>query len=497
MAISDAVDLSAVARVVGVKVNFKDLRGNNILFLPQRIVVVGQGASSATYSTDKRQVLSQQEAGNLYGFGSPIHLAVLQLLPVNGDGVGTIPVTVYPLEDDGSGVAAAGNIAFSGAQTETKAYQVKINNILSESFVIESGEAASAIKTRITAAINAVLSQPMVAADDAGDQTNLTAKWAGTSGNDLQVEIVGEEAGITFVVTQPVGGLVNPDVDDALNQVGDVWEALFINCMEIADTTTLGKFSTFGEGRWGALTRKPMVAFVGQTEADPTAATAIAETRKTDRTNSQISAPGSKDLPFVVAARAVARIAPIANNNPPVNYATQQLTGITAGTDAEQWDYVQRDFAVKRGGSTIEVVDGVPQLSDIVTFYHPAGEPIPAYRYVVDIIKIQTVIFNLNLIFESENWAGKVLIPNDQVTVNRDARKPKDAVAAINSMIEGLGLQAIVSDPETAKESTIAGINDQNPKRLDAATTVQLSGNTEIISVDLNFGFFFGTLPTV
>ena len=45
----------------------------------------------------------------------------------------------------------------------------------------------------------------------------------------------------------------------------------------------------------------------------------------------------------------------------------------------------------------------------------------------------------------------------------------------------------------TAKAATTASINATNPKRLDVSTTVQLSGNTNILSVDLNFGFFFGT----
>jgi hypothetical protein len=89
------------------------------------------------------------------------------------------------------------------------------------------------------------------------------------------------------------------------------------------------------------------------------------------------------------------------------------------------------------------------------------------------------------------------LIPDDQPTVNRAAKKPKSAVAAVSAMLDSLGLNAIISDPETAKENTIAAINDQNPKRLDVSTTVQLSGNTNIISVDLNFGFFFGTAPVV
>ena len=169
MPISSAVDASAVARVVGIKTAFKDLRGGGILFLPQRVAVVGQGNSAAVYDTTKRQVTSAQEAATTYGFGSPIHLAVLQLLPVNGDGVGTIPVTVYPLVDDGSGVAAAGDITPAGAQTEAAAYRVVINEIQSAQFVISVGDTVATIVTAMAAAVNATLEMPVIAVDcDAG-----------------------------------------------------------------------------------------------------------------------------------------------------------------------------------------------------------------------------------------------------------------------------------------------------------------------------------------
>ncbi len=497
MAISSAVDASAVARVVGIKTIFKDLRGGGVLFLPQRIAVVGQGATSATYDTTKRQVTSATEAAQLYGFGSPIHLAVRQLLPVNGDGVGTIPVTVYPLEDDASGVASTGDITPSGAATEAAAYRVRVNNIDSEEFVISVGDTVAQMVTAITAAINAVLEMPVIAADNTTD-VGLTSKWEGASANDIVVEVVGSTtAGVSFALTQPVGGLVNPDVDDALNQVGNVWETMVLNCLDIADTTTLDKFSTFGEGRWGALVRKPLVVFTGNTETTVTAATAVSDARKTDRTNAQLVAPASNDLPLVVAARQLARIAPTANNNPPQDYGSQDATGLVPGADGDQWDYPTRDSAVKKGSSTVEVKDGVVNVSDVVTFYHPSGDPIPAYRYVVDIVKLQNIIFNLDLIFATKEWDGAPLIPDDQPTVNRSAKKPKAAVAAVSALLDSLGLNAIISDPDTAKENTIAAINDQNPKRLDVSTTVQLSGNTNIISVDLNFGFFFGTAQVV
>lgn len=71
------------------------------------------------------------------------------------------------------------------------------------------------------------------------------------------------------------------------------------------------------------------------------------------------------------------------------------------------------------------------------------------------------------------------------------------AVAAVNSRIEALALAAIISDPDTTKASTTGSIDSQNPKRLNVETTVQLSGNTNIVDVTLNFGFYFGAAQLV
>ena len=497
MALSSAVDASAVARVVGIKTTFKDLRAGGVLFLPQRVALIGQGSTVATYDTTKFQITSASQAGSRYGFGSPIHLAARQLLPVNGDGVGTIPVTVYPLEDDVSGVAASGDITPTADQTSAGAYTVLVNNIRSEPFVVSVGDAVGDIVTAVAEAINAVLEMPVVATGNATD-VGLEAKWAGESSNGIFVEVVTPETGAaTFAVTQLSGGLLNPDVQTALDQVGNVWETMALNCLDIDDTVALDAFSTFGEGRWGALTRRPLVVFTGNTATTVANAIAVPEARKTDRTNAQLVAPGSNDLPFAVAARQLARVVVVANNNPARDYGSQVATGLTPGADGVQWAYPQRDQAVKGGSSTIEVKDGVVNVSDTVTFYHPTGDPIPAYRYVCDIVKLQNIVFNLDLIFATPQWDGAPLIPDDQPTTNREAKQPKAAKAAVASLLDSLALNAIISDPESAKAATQAAINDQNPKRLDVLTTIQLSGNTNIISVDLDFGFYFGVQPLV
>ncbi len=260
MPISTAVDVSAVARVVGINTEFKNLRAGRVVFLPQRVAVVGQGSTTNVYPTTKKQVFNATDVGTEYGFGSPLHLAVLQLLPTNGDGVGSIPVTVYPLVDAGAGVKSAGDIAPIGSATKSGAFIVRINNIDSAAFSVAVGDNVAAVTAKIETAVNGELSMPMTAVDGV-TKVDFSSKWQGASANDLTIKVIGPiNTGITFVITDPAGGLVNPDVDTALAQVGNVWETMLINCMDIADTVTLDKFSAWDEGRWGALVRKPTAA---------------------------------------------------------------------------------------------------------------------------------------------------------------------------------------------------------------------------------------------
>jgi len=499
MTISTAIDPAARARALAVQVAYRDLKAGAVNFLPIRIGILGQGASATSYATTKRQIYSAYEAGSVYGFGSPIHLAALQLLPPNGDGVGTIPVTVYPLEDDVAGAAAAGDATPSVTTAVASTYKLVVNNIVSQAFSVADGDAVADIVAAGVAAINATPEMPVIASDGT-TKIDLTAKWDGASGNDIYVELHEDsptDKGVTWAFTQPTGGATNPSVTDALAQLGDVWETFILNCMEYDDTDTMDALQTVNEGRWGASVGKPFISFSGMTESTVALGITAPDARKTDRTNAYLTSVASNDLPLVVAARQLARIAKIAGANPPNDYGRQQATGLTPAADGSQWTAAQRESAFQGGCSTQSVKDGVVQIEDVITFYHPTGDTDPAYRYVVDQVKLWNVMYNTWNIFSASDWAAAPLIPDDQPTVNPTAKKPRMAKAAVSRMIDSLGLNAIISDPESAKESIIAGINDSNPKRLDVTFSVALSGNTNQKSIDLYFGFYYGTAPVV
>lgn len=494
------IEASAVARVVGIDTQFRDLKAGAILFLPQHIVIIGQGTTAKQgvggYPLTKWRATGAAAGGARFGHGSLIHQALRELYPLDGSGVGTIPVDVLPLNDAEDADAAAGSIVPSGTATASGTYFARVSGVLSAPVSVSNGDTVATICDKFVAAINAVLDMPVIAADGTTD-VDLTAKWAGATGNEITVEVLNSRlevpiSGLTFTITQPTAGATDPDVAPALAMLGSEWVTLVVNSLLPSDTTALGKISDAGEARWGQLVRKPFVALTGNTTADVSSATTVTAARTSDRVNAQVVAPGSVHLPVQVAAAHAREIAKVANDNPPTDYGARALRTLLPGSDADNWDYVERDTAVKAGSGTVELRDGFLRIGDVVTMYHPAGEVPPAYRYVVDIVKLQQIIYNLDLEFSKPEWAGAPLIPDGQPTVNPNAKTPSMAKAKICGILDSLGLNAIISDPATAKKNTTTGINAQNPKRLDAQTVVQLSGNTNVLSVDLLFGFFFG-----
>jgi len=467
---------------------------------PVRIAVMAQADANYAGSMAKRQVFTKEEVGDLYGYMSPLYLIVRNLLPSNGDGVGDIPVWVYPLTV-GTGVQSAGSItptctAGGGVATKAATYYIKINNIKVKVPVAVGDDEAAWIDTAV-AALNAVIGMPGTAADGT-TVLNYTAGWDGASGDNIYIEVISPDTGyeFTFVTVQPTGGSGTIAVDAAgegVNLIGEAWDTHVISALDYDDSDNLDAFSTYGEGRWAPEVRKPLTVFTGTNEATLATLTAVTDARKTDRTNCIVTNPGSHDLPFLIAADYVRRVAVMAEFIPPHDYGCLAMPALSPGLDSVQWNSSQRQTAVVAGLSTSEVVDGEVQISDVVTCYHPTGEDPPAYSYVCDIRKLVTMIKLFNDEFASSKWkGGPPLIPDGQATDEPTAKKPKDARSAMGKIYKIAGKAAIISDPDWATENSTADISGSNPKRLDVIAKFLLSGNVNVLPITLEFSFYYG-----
>lgn len=497
MTVSTAYPSNRVARGVAIKESYDpNIGAAGTRFRPVRIGVVGQGEAGVTYSFDKRQVFSAYEAGSVYGFKSPIYGVCAELFQQGSD-VGDIPVDIYPLDQPASeGVKASGSITPTGTWSRVETYQVKVNNILSDEFTTASGETVATFIDKMVAAVNAVIGMPGTAIDGTTVFT-FDAGWEGASGNDasggIHLEMVSpDDPDFTFVIVQPASGAGTVATSSALTLLdSDVWTSHVINCLEPTNSTALTAFDALGESRRLPETRKSMVVLTG-TNSSMATAYAITDALKAGRVNVFCPNPQSNDLQFRIAAAWCREIAKIDNSDPAMDYCGAKLKGLTVGTVATEWKSSLRQTALLKGLSTVEVIDGIVCISDTVTTYHPSGEEPPGYRYVCDIAKVATMVYNTDLIFNSPQWSGKPLIPNNQASRNPNAKKPKMALAQIFLMLSNAADDAIISDLEYAKANTpMPTIDSTNAKRLNVKVVFKLSGNANVISIDLAYGFYY------
>ena len=107
MGISSAINPGSIAGGVGIKTTNQRF-GGAVSALNTRIAIIAQHRTgveplSKGFSYDlPTQILSAASAAELYGFGSPIHLAALRLYDIK-QSVGTIPVDVIAIKESDSG----------------------------------------------------------------------------------------------------------------------------------------------------------------------------------------------------------------------------------------------------------------------------------------------------------------------------------------------------------------------------------------------------------
>ena len=120
------IPASAVSRVTGVDVSYKNFNIGKAQKLPQRVAIIGVGNNNAVYSLEKFEIEGNaNDVGDRYGYGSPLHLAALQFYPIIGK-ASTFPVTVYPLHKANGSVPAEGAIEATGMAEKNGSGFVKI-----------------------------------------------------------------------------------------------------------------------------------------------------------------------------------------------------------------------------------------------------------------------------------------------------------------------------------------------------------------------------------
>ena len=508
MAISTAIGTDRVSRILGYQLtagNFATVTPN----LPQRIAIVGEANTSnqATFPTDGTQILTAQEAGQKYGFGSPIYNVMRILKPVTSDGVGGIPVIVYA-QAEGANVAKEMTITVTGTAAANETHYVKLNGRTSIdgqtfSVSITDSDTATVIGGKIADAINNVLGASVTATNAAGVVT-LVSKWKGLTSQDINVEMVAGDnaATITYAVAQTVAGSGTPSIATDLAKFGNDWNTIVINTYGIDATTVMDELESFNgkpdpttpTGRFTGSIFKPFIALTGSL-ADSDLATDTAETvaRRNEQTIAVCPAPASNGLAMEAAANMGLLFSLICQNTPHLDVAGKYYPDmpVTDNSTIVMSDYDQRDAYVKNGYTTVDLENGAYKIIDFVTTYHPVGELVPQYRYSRNLMIDFNVKFGYRLL-EEINVVDHAIAGDDDVVNADKVIKPKEWKGIIFKYAEDLSKRSLIADPGFMQDNTNVGLSSTNPDRLETFFRYKRSGFVRIAATTAEAGFNFG-----
>lgn len=506
MAISNAVGSERIGKVVGYKLT-KGFFQEDTPNLPQRVAILAEAnlANQGTLDTDAKEITSAQEAGEAYGFGSPIHNIMRILRPVNGGGIAGIPTIVYPQIEPGAAVAATKTITVTGAATGNGTHTVVIAGRKgidgeSYSFPVVDLDTPTAIATKIKDIVNSVLATPVIGSSAVGVAT-MTTKWKGVTGDDITVivDTGGNDLGLSYAIAVGVAGAGVTDIAGALAQFGNEWNTIVINSYGTPKFDELEAFNGIPDadaptGRYVGVTFKPFISLWGSIEDDKDTLAAITDPRKIQVTHVLCPAPKSDGLPWEAAANGALLAARIMQDSPHLDVSGKFYPDMPAPEDNDIGDmavYDNRDFLVKKGVSTVDIVGGTYRFQDFVTTYHPDGEVPPQFRYARNLM----IDFNVRygyFLLELINVVDHSIADNDQPLNVSDVIKPKQWKQIIDAYAEALGLRNLIVEVVFMQNSIIVETSGTNPDRLETFFRYKRSPYVRIASTTAEAGFSFG-----
>jgi phage tail sheath gpL-like len=509
MGLSNAVPQNDVSRIVGYQLttgNFATISPN----LPQCIAILAEmnDANQATPLTPT-QITSAKQAGDLYGYGSPVYNIARILFPIQGGGSVQAPVWVYPQLKAAGATNTQFEISASGVATANGTHYINLcgrESLDGTSYAINIvvGDNSDTISVKIYNAIANVLGCPVTASENPSPYSStFTTKWSGLTSNDVNatVDTQGNSLGLTYTITPLQSGSGTPDINAALALFGNQWNTIVINSYGLVPGV-MNELETFNgipsatapTGRYSPTVFLPFYALSGTNLPDPSS---ITSPRSNQCTIVTCPCPNSPGMQMEAAANCAKMAANTYQNTPNLDICGQfmpdmPVPSISVGIGAMA-SYDNRNAILKAGSSTVNVKNQQYKIEDFVTTWAPTGENPPQFRYVRNIDIDWNVRFQY-LMLEAANVRDHQ-IANDGDSVSAPGViKPKMWNALLQQLATSLVSQGLIVDAAFMQASITVAISSTNPDRFETFFKYKRSGFARVLSTTAQAGFNFGNL---
>ena len=470
------------------------------LVINQPVLFVGHSLAAGTANNDEPVSFgSVAQAETAFGKGSMIARMVAAFFENNAaqemKGIG--------IAEPGTGVAATGTVAIAAVSAEAGTIALWIAGQKVDVGVAAS-DTATAIGDAIEAAVNGATDLPVTASNLSGTVT-LTAKWAGLTGNDINIrhsyrgELGGERlpGGVTLTITAMSGGTGTPDLMAAIATLGDDEYEHAVNAF--TDTASLevlkAEFGDSDNGRWGwkrQLYGHLWSAFRGTQGELTTFGNA-----RNDFFMQCFGIEAATPSPiWEVAAAAAGQASRALLNDPARPLQTLVLAGVRPAPAAHRFTDVERETLLFDGIATQKVdATGAMAIQRAITMYqrNAQGGPDNAFLDVTTPATLVTIIRAMKQRITSKYGRHKVANDGTRLGPGQATVTPLIVKGELVALYRDLEFAGLVENVDAFKAALIVERDATDPTRMNVQFPPDLINPLIIFAVQVQFRLQFAT----
>lgn len=453
---------------------------------PRHILLFAHKLSGGTASANVpvRVTGGAPQCDTLGGIGSPISEMGRVIFDVWPDA----EVTVIHTAEPSGGAAAAGTLVWTGTATADGTISLYVAGRLLEVDVL-SGDTHTAIATAVFNAINADTRMPISATNGTAGTTTLAAKWKGTSGNDILVELnrltsQSLPAGISCTVTTMASGSGVPQAAATIAAIPDDNYDRIVT--QFNDDTTMDLLEAEARTRWGAMVQLDTIVHAGWRGTYADAATYGAA--RNCELSTVVCIEKSPTAPWIAAANYAAVAATETDPARPLN--TLALAHVVAPKVSERYTRTERDELLHTGMTTCKVdAADVVRIERAITTYQTNASSLDDDTYL-DITTPQTLSYmrwDVNRIAATKYPRHKLADDDTRTSPDQPVITPTIWRGEILALGEAWERAGLLEDFNTFRESVTVERNGSDPNRLDTFLPPNLVNGAHVFASKYGF----------
>ena len=461
---------------------------------PGRILLIGQKLTVGTAVANMPvPVTSVDDAKAQFGLGSMLADMIDAVRLAAPLGL----LWALPVADAGGAVAAAGTITVSAAPTAPGVIPLYVAGV-SVPIPVTGSESTTSTGAAIAAAINANLNLPVTAANVSGTVT-LTARHAGTLGNDIDVRYAwlgnagGEvlPTGYAGAIVAMANGATDPNITTALANLGD--QTFDYIAMPFTDATNLAAVKAAMNdttGRW-AYNRMLWGHVLAAKRATVGSATTFGLTQN-DAHMSVLAFSLSPTPVWRVAAGVMGAAAVALRNDPARPLQGIEVPGMLAPPlgSAGRFTQAERQTLLYSGISTFTAaVDGTVRIERLISTYqlNALGQIDEAWLSVEKTYTLMVVLRRLRGTLESNFPRHKLAHDGTKVAAGAAVLTPSIARAFVIGEMREMEVDGLLDDVDGMVDQVRCERNGSNPDRLDILFPPKLIAQLRTLAVLAQF----------